>query len=70
MADRRRYRFRTKVLTGPWRPTAIEAIADAIRAGQATRASEREEGFRWIVPGEIEIGSPSREDSTPLQGGD
>ena len=56
MSGGRTYRFRTAALSGPWRPTAIEAVADAICAGQATRASHLEEGFRWLVPGEIEVG--------------
>ena len=62
MAGKPLYRYRTAERTGPWRPSAIEAVADAICAGQATRASEREEGFRWIIPGEIEIGpSPPKD---------
>ena len=56
MSVKRMYRYRTAERTGPWRAMAIEAIVDAITAGQATRASECEEGFRWIIPGEIECG--------------
>lgn len=50
----RRYRYRTSVLTGPWREDRDEAVSDAVRAKQA----EVEEGpagkVRWIVPGVIE----------------
>ena len=48
----RRYRYRTAVLTGPWRDSEREAIGDAVRARQA----EADEGapVRWVVPGRIE----------------
>ena len=52
------YRYRTKVLTGPWAPTIGAAIDDAIRARQASIDSNGQ--IRWIVAGEIERGT--RED--------
>ena len=48
-----RYRYRTKVLVGPWRRTRDEAAADAIRAGQAEYEAERL-SVSWRVPGQIE----------------
>jgi hypothetical protein len=50
--QREMYRYRTKVLTGPWAPTIGAAIDDAIRAGQASIGSDGQ--IRWIVAGEIE----------------
>ena len=48
-----RYRYRTCAILGPWRRTADEAIADAVKARQALwEGSERT--LRWLVPGEIE----------------
>lgn len=46
------YRYRTKVVTGPWAPTYGAAIDDAIRAGQARVGAGGQ--IEWIVPGEIE----------------
>lgn len=50
----RRYRYRTSVLTGPWRETAFEAADDAVRAKQAINEVDELSGLRWIVPGWIE----------------
>lgn len=47
----RRYRYRTAVLTGPWRDSQSEALADAARA-QQLRLGEAEP--EWLVPGWIE----------------
>ena len=35
-----RYRYQSPVLHGPWRDTREQAIADAIRAGQAERGAD------------------------------
>ena len=51
----RRYRYRTAVLTGPWRASALEAADDAVRAKQATDDITQIEGIRWTVPGRIEV---------------
>jgi hypothetical protein len=53
-ADLRRYRYRTSVLTGPWRETAFEAADDAVRAKQAVNDVAEASGLRWTVPGWIE----------------
>ena len=45
------YRYRTCVLVGPWRTTPDRALADALAARQARI---EEDGFRWIVHGEVE----------------
>lgn len=50
----RQYRYRTSVLTGPWRDSQDEAVRDAIRAQQAAIDGGRPSGVRWIVPGRIE----------------
>jgi hypothetical protein len=50
----RRYRYRTSVLTGPWRDTEPEAANDAVRAKQAVNDASRPSGIRWTVPGKIE----------------
>jgi hypothetical protein len=47
-----RFRYRTAAIVGPWRRTRDEAVADAIRAKQATRSEEGE--LVWTVAGEIE----------------
>lgn len=52
--DVRRYRYRTSVLTGPWRDTELEAANDAVRAKQAVNDVSRPSGIRWTVPGKIE----------------
>ena len=62
----RRYRYRTAVLTGPWRETEIEAASDAVRAKQATDDITRPEGIRWTVPGRIEV-RISEETATSLK---
>ncbi|MGQ0661934.1 hypothetical protein [Sphingosinicella sp.] len=50
----RRYRYRTKVLTGRWRESFDAAVDDAARAGQIAYDTEKKSAFRWIVPGSIE----------------
>ena len=50
----RRYRYRTSVLTGPWRETEYEAADDAVRAKQAVSEGGSGIGIRWTVPGHIE----------------
>lgn len=50
----RRYRYRTKVLTGRWRDSFDAAVDDAARAGQIAFDTEKKSAFRWIVPGNIE----------------
>lgn len=51
----RRYRYRTAVLTGPWRATELEAADDAVRAKQAVDDVTGNDGIRWTVPGRIEV---------------
>jgi len=50
----RRYRYRTSVLTGPWRETEFDAANDAVRAKQAVNDITQTSGIRWTVPGRIE----------------
>jgi hypothetical protein len=50
----RRYRYRTSVLTGPWRDVEDDAARDAIKAKQAIADDDQPAGIRWIVPGQIE----------------
>ncbi len=50
----RRYRYRTSVLTGPWRESEYEAVDDAVRAKQAVNDITHASGLRWTVPGRIE----------------
>ena len=49
-----RYRYRTQVLTGPWRETRCDALKDAKRAGQVLVEASDPLNVRWIVPGNIE----------------
>lgn len=63
----RRYRYRTSVLTGPWRETAFEAASDAVRAKQAVNDDAEATGLRWTVPGWIEE-RITEETSTRLRG--
>ena len=58
MSSRFRYRYRTCVLVGPWRHRREEAIADALRAGQARRADAGVDVV-WVVGGAIEEGAPA-----------
>jgi hypothetical protein len=51
----RRYRYRTPVLTGPWRETHEDAVRDAVNAKQARHDEDEPSGVKWIVPGEIEM---------------
>ena len=48
----RLFRYRTKVLIGPWRPSFQRAIADAVNARQARYEGD---SLKWTVPGEIEV---------------
>jgi hypothetical protein len=50
----RRFRYRTTVLVGSWRPSFEQAIEDAINAKQAARENSGPNGIKWIVPGQIE----------------
>ena len=50
----RRYRYRTTVLVGSWRPSRALAIEDAINAKQAAADARSDNGIKWIVPGQIE----------------
>jgi hypothetical protein len=50
----RRYRYRTSVLTGPWRDAREDAVSDAVRAKQAEVEDQKSGKVRWIVPGVIE----------------
>ena len=50
-----RYRYRTPVLTGPWRDTHADALRDAVNAKQARPDEDEPSGVKWIVPGEIEV---------------
>jgi hypothetical protein len=50
----RKYRYRTKVLTGRWRDSFDAAVDDAARARQIVFDTEKKSAFRWIVPGSIE----------------
>lgn len=50
----RRYRYRTAVLTGPWRDSEEEAVRDAVKARQAEEGGDSSSDLRWIVPGRIE----------------
>lgn len=49
----RRYRYRTPALAGPWRDSPDKAVADAVRARQASLGGP--DGVLWVVPGEIEV---------------
>jgi hypothetical protein len=49
-----RFRYRTAVITGPWRTTREAALRDALKAGQARLDETQPDGVRWIVPGTIE----------------
>lgn len=48
------FRYRTSVLTGPWREAREDAVCDAVRAKQAEMEDEARGEVRWIVPGVIE----------------
>ena len=49
-----KYRYRTPVLTGPWRDSRAQALRDAVAASQAREDPNEPFGVRWLVPGEIE----------------
>ena len=50
----RRYRYRTKALTGRWRDSFEAAVGDAARARQIRFDTDSKSPFRWVVPGNIE----------------
>ena len=50
----RKYRYRTPVLTGPWRASPAQALIDAVRARQVRIDGDGPEQIHWIVPGQIE----------------
>ncbi len=52
----RLYRYRTKVLVGPWRKSWARAMADALRARQVRRGEADRHELRWLVMGRIEEG--------------
>jgi hypothetical protein len=49
-----RYRYRTPVLTGPWRESPEDAVQDAVRSKQAQLDNRQPSGVKWTVPGQIE----------------
>jgi hypothetical protein len=55
-----RYRYRTPVLTGPWRDSRDAALRDAVGAKQARADDSVPDGVHWLVPGEIEEEAASR----------
>lgn len=52
------YRYRTIALTGPWRESPDQALADAARAQQARIEAGPPPRIEWNVPGRIEEGRP------------
>jgi hypothetical protein len=50
------YRYRTIVLTGPWRESPDQAIEDAAKAQQARVEDGPPVRIEWNVPGNIEEG--------------
>lgn len=52
LKDRTCYRYRTAVLTGPWRRHPQRALQDAIDSGQARYRPDGE--AQWVVSGKIE----------------
>jgi hypothetical protein len=48
------YRYRTKVLVGPWRKSRLQALADALRARQVRRDEADRRQLHWLVKGRIE----------------
>jgi hypothetical protein len=61
------WRFRTRVLVGPWRATIEQAVADAIAQRQALRDETQPHGLGWRVPGRIE-GNADGLCSRPVEG--
>ena len=43
----KRFRYRNKALAGPWRSVKEEAVADALRANQASRNPHQPEEIVW-----------------------
>ena len=52
MSERSCYRYRTPVLTGPWRRMPEKAIEDAVRSQQAAHGGDGD--VAWNVSGAIE----------------
>jgi hypothetical protein len=52
--DLGKYRYRTPVLTGPWRDSPAQALLDAARARQLRIDGDGVQNIQWIVPGQIE----------------
>jgi hypothetical protein len=52
------FRYRTNALIGPWRASAVEAAADAVRAGQAERDAQAG-ALRWKCKGCLEVAESS-----------
>lgn len=50
------YRYRTTVLTGPWRESPDLALEDAAKAQQARVEEGPPPRIEWNVPGRIEQG--------------
>jgi hypothetical protein len=40
---------------GPWRESREDAVRDAVKAKQAQEDDAQPSGFKWTVPGEIEV---------------
>jgi len=49
-----RYRYKTAIVSGPWRETRRDAMVDAIRNGFASWADSEWQDLKWRFPGEIE----------------
>lgn len=60
------YRYRTIALTGPWRESPDQAIADAARAQQARVEAGPPRRIEWNVPGRIEEGRPEPPRALPV----
>ena len=55
-----RYRYRTFVVVGPWRPSRRDAMADAVRNGFAQWLGPPWQELKWRFPGEIETDERER----------